>query len=365
MILTNLKLLNFRNYDNIDLVFSDNFNIFYGNNGEGKTNIVESIYVLAITKSFKVNHDELLVKKNCDSYLIEGKISTKVKTKYKINYLENNKNVYIDGSKCSSIHDYISRINVILFNPEDVFLIKDSPSDRRNLLNIEISKIYNDYLLILTKYNKILKMRNAFLRSNKKNLNTDYTYLDILTKNLINFGISICKYRDNFINDINKFMPECYLKIFSYGDLSIKYVSSFLDKSEDILYDNYKQNYQKEILLGKTLLGIHHDDLLFYLDGNLLRDWGSIGQHKNSILSFKIAEIKLLKEKGFENPILILDDLFSELDNDKISNILNFIDNDIQVFITTTDKYKFDFTLFNKYKIFKVENNIVLEEKNG
>ncbi|MFI3260779.1 MAG: DNA replication/repair protein RecF [bacterium] len=365
MKLKKLKITNFRTYSDLDINFSDCYNIIYGNNGEGKTNLVESIYFLAITKSFRANKDDLMIKKNTDNLIVEGTVKTRFSTKYKILLNASKKEVFIDNSKCSSLSDYISNVNVILFHPDDVFLIKDSPNERRKLINIEISKIYNEYLVILNKYNKVLKMRNSYIKSYKNGNNFSKEYLDILTNNLIENGIKICNYRSEFIDEINKYLSDCYKKIFGYGNLEVKYISVFKNKNSADLIEFYNQNYEKEILNGKTNYGIHHDDIIFYLDGNKLKDWGSVGQHKNSILSFKLAEIEMLKKQKKESPILILDDLFSELDNEKIDNILKLINKDLQIFITTTDINKFKFEKIDDFKVFKIEKEKIMEENYG
>ncbi len=365
MELTNIKLKNFRNYDKLDLKFSNNYNIFYGNNGSGKTNLVEAIYLLALTKSFRVNDDKLMIKIGEKELSVEGKIKTKVKTNYKVLINDTSKNVLIDSGKPNSMGDYVAKINVILFNPEDVNLINNTPNERRKLLNIEISKMYKEYFLLLNTYNKILKHRNAYLKDVSTRENISFEYLDVLTSKLIEIGLKIRNYRDLFIKDINKYISKIYKDIFGYGFLKVKYVSEFMNKDALKLSELFAKNYQKEINFGKTILGIHHDDIIFTLDGIKLKDFGSVGQHKNSIISFKLAEIEMIKEEKCENPILILDDLFSELDKEKASNILKILDKDIQVFITTTSIDNLEGLNITKSKAFKVTKGKIEEEKNG
>ncbi len=365
MILTNIKLTNFRTYNSLNLEFSPKFNIIYGNNGEGKTNLVESIYLLALSKSFRVNNDKILIKKSEKELIVEGKIKTKFKTTYKVKIKEDEKEVFIDNNKQSKLSDYVSNINVILFNPDDVGLIKDSPVERRKLLNIEISKMNKDYLLLLNNYNLLLKQRNSYLKVAYTNKNVSYEYLDIITKKLAEYGFKIANYRKNFIENINLYIHSIYKSIFGYGELEVKYISEYKNKDLDQVIEMYKGSYNKELEYGKTLYGIHHDDLSFILDKNKLKDWGSVGQHKNSIIAFKLAEIQIIKDINGEMPILILDDLFSELDINKIKNILNLLNKDIQIFITTTDIQNFDENLFKEYKMFKIENKQIMEDLNG
>lgn len=361
MKIDSLSLMNFRNYETLNISFGD-LNIIYGLNGSGKTNIIEAIYTLALTKSFRINNDKVMIKK--------GKIKAKIKGNVLKNGDENTfgveisndgKVVTINGEKQDKVSDYVSRINVILFNPSDTRLIDESPSERRKMLNIEISQIYKEYLVILTNYQRILKQRNFYLRGMYVNGSYTNTYLDILTKKLIEYGSIICKYREKFVDNINKYIASNYEKIFGSGTLKIRYVSTFKNKSEDDLIKRYKDNYQKELSVGKTLEGIHHDDIVFVLDNNNLKEWGSEGQRKNAIISFKLAEISVINEiKGFY-PILILDDLFSELDKEKVTNLLGMLDRNVQTFMTTTDLKNINKKVIKDAKKFKV-NDGILEE---
>lgn len=362
MKIDSLSLMNFRNYETLNISFGD-LNIIYGLNGSGKTNIIEAIYTLALTKSFRINNDKVMIKK--------GKIKAKIKGNVLKNGDENTfgveisndgKVVTINGEKQDKVSDYVSKINVILFNPSDTRLIDEAPMIRRKMLNIEISQIYKEYLVILTNYQRILKQRNFYLRGMYVNGSYTNTYLDILTKKLIEYGSIICKYREKFVDNINKYIASNYEKIFGSGTLKIRYVSTFKNKSEDDLIKRYKDNYQKELSVGKTLEGIHHDDIVFVLDNNNLKEWGSEGQRKNAIISFKLAEINVINEiKGYY-PILILDDLFSELDKEKITNLLGMLDRNVQTFITTTDLKNISKKVIKDAKKIKVCDGAIEEE---
>ncbi len=364
MILSKLKLSDFRNFENLNLDFSENINIIYGKNGSGKTNLVESIYMLALTKSFRSILDKKIIRKGAKELTIEGTILTNIKTYYKITINEKNKLVEIDNNKKNKLSEYVSNINVILFNPDDTRIVKDSPSERRKLLNIELSKIYKEYLLLLTSYNKILKHRNMYLKELAINGNASKEYLDILTRKLIEIGYQIYEYRDIFIEDISKYIGNIYKSIFGYGELVVNYNSNYNNKDVKQIFDLYRDNYSREIKLGTTIFGIHKDDIHFLLDGNLIKEWGSTGQQKNTIISFKLAELTYLKEEKNKTPILILDDLFSELDKEKVDNILKTLQKDVQIFITTTSIKNLKLKKFSNYKIFKIENNQVEEIEN-
>lgn len=362
MKIDSLSLMNFRNYETLNISFG-NLNIIYGLNGSGKTNIVEAIYMLALTKSFRINNDKIMIKKGKIKAKIKGNVLKKNdENEFGVEISNDGKIVTINGEKQDKVSDYVSRINVILFNPSDTRLIDDAPSERRKMLNIEISQIYKEYLVVLTNYQRILKQRNFYIRG--MYINGSYTseYLDILTKKLVEYGKVICKYRQDFIDNINKYIKSNYEKIFGSGTLKIRYVSTFKNKSEDDLIKKFKDNYQKELSVGKTLEGIHHDDIMFILDNNNLKEWGSEGQRKNAIISFKLAEINVINEiKGYY-PILILDDLFSELDKEKITNLLGMLDRNVQTFITTTDLKNISKKVIKDAKKIKVCDGAIEEE---
>ena len=364
MKIESINLVNFRNYEKLNIEFDNFINIFYGKNGSGKTNLIEAIYLLSLTKSFRISNDKFLIRKGNMKTKVRGNIRKNGDlSEYTVEISNDGKSVEIDNNKVEKISDYVSRINIILFNPVDTRLIDDAPVERRKLLNIEISQLYKEYLIVLANYNKILKQRNFYLRSMYVNGNNDTNYLDILTKKLIEYGCLIAKYRKEFIENINKYITDIYASIFKSGELKIKYVSSYKNKTGAELLKIYQKNYQKEMEIGKTLIGVHHDDIAFVIDNNNLKEWGSEGQRKNAIISFKLAEINVIKDLKKYYPILILDDLFSELDKEKITNILKLLNNEVQTFITTTEINKIDKRVIKDAKKFKVDNGTVKEEK--
>lgn len=358
-----LKLVNFRNYKNLSITFSPRYNLIYGNNGMGKTNLIEAIFVLALTKSFRGSLDKVLIMNNENSLNIEGIIKSTINSNYKITISKEGKKVKINDNNIRKLSDYISKITVILFNSLDLKMIKDTPSVRRKSLNIDISSMDNYYLKLLSNYNKLLKQRNIFLKSLYINSNTDTTYLDIITDKIITIGIEINNYRADFITKINNYIGSIYEKITEEQGLSLEYHSSLNNKSKEELQQIYKKNLQRDIVLGKTEVGIHHDDLVFKLNGQDLKDYGSEGQQKNAIISYKLSEIEFYKEKNDDDPILILDDLFSELDNQKINNLLKILDKNVQTFITTTNIDIVDEKIKKESKKIYVYNGTIKEEE--
>ena len=362
MEISSLKLLNFRNYESLELKFSPKVNLIYGKNGMGKTNIIEAIYMLGITKTFRSNNDNIVIKKGKNIAKIEGTIKDKIINNYKIIISNAGKRIKIDNNKIVKISDYITKVNIILFNPDDLKMIKDTPSTRRKMLNIEISSINSEYLLLLTSYNKVLKQRNAYLKALNKKNNYDTSFLNILTEQLVTLGLKIMLIREEFINNINSYISAIYYEITHKGNLKLVYKSEFLGKTKENILKMFEKNISREIFLGKTLFGIQHDDFEFKVDSEIVKEYSSVGEQKNSIISFKLAEIKNIEKKLHKKPILILDDLFSELDSEKINNILALMDEEMQTFITTTEIHLVDKNLLANSKIFHVSEGIVEEE---
>lgn len=359
MRIDNLKLINYRNYEQLEISFSDTLNIIYGNNGSGKSNLIEAIYLLALTKSFRTNNEINLIRKGCKYTNIKGKIITNEKTTYEVEISETGKKVLIDSDKINKMSDYVTKINIVLFNPLDTKILNDAPSTRRKMLNINISQLDKTYLLLLSSYNKVLKHRNAYLKQLFINGNASSDYLDILTRKLIDLGLKINNIRSNYIEMINENISKIYENIFEYGDLKIKYNSPYNNKNVEKLLENYQKLYRKEMSFGKTLMGVHHDDIEYILDGNNIREYGSVGQQKNAIISFKLAELLIIKKIKEYYPILILDDLFSELDDSKINNIVDMLNKEVQTFITTTRIENIQKKLIENSAIYVVKNGIV------
>lgn len=358
MIIDDLKLLNFRSYSSLYLDFNHKLNIIYGMNGAGKTNIVEAIYALSLTKSFRTNQDNLMIMKDKNVSKVEANIINNDKKNYQLILQNHEKIVKINNLKIEKLGDYVANIFMILFNPDDLKIIKESPALRRKFINIELSQLNRNYILYLNGYNKVLKQRNIYLKEMYINGTLSKNYLNIITEKLVEYGLKIYEIRKKFINNISNTISSNYLKIFNYGDLKIKYISDFDDTKDNILkkYDHY---LKKDMFLGKTTVGIHRDDIDFKLDEYSLKECGSEGQQKNAIIAFKLSEINIIKEEKGYYPILIFDDLSSELDKNKINNIIGMLNDKVQTFITTTSIDFFSENLLKEAKVIKVENSKV------
>ena len=362
MYISNLKLTNFRNYKSINLDLEKNLNIIIGNNGQGKTNLLESIYVLGLTKSHRSFIDNNLINNRSKVCKIKAKL---FKDNYSSNLeikLENKKKtLIIDKEIINKNSDYISNMNIIIFYPEDLELVKGSPTSRRRFLNLELSQLNKNYLIILNDYNKLLKMRNDYLKNNY----IDDNYLDILTNYLIEKAIQIYKTRKKFIDKLNDQVEKIYFDITNLKKYNIKYKTSIelnnLNSNEikEQLIIKFNEYKKQEIKLKTTLIGPHRDDLEFYLDDLNLKLYGSQGQQRIAIISLKLGEIPIFKKYKEQTPILLLDDVFSELDEIKKNNLLKYIKDDIQVIITTTDLNNIDKKIIKKSNIIKINKGKV------
>lgn len=366
MILTKISLVNFRNYKKCNIKLNKQVNIFLGNNAQGKSNILESIYVLALTKSYRTNYDNVLKRKGSDGYKIIGDIKIgKYFKNLSILSSNNEKKVFINGTNIKKISDYIGNFNVILFSPEDVEIIKGTPSLRRDLLNIEISQLNQQYIKNYNEYNKLLKMRNDYLKLIYTNGISDYRYLEVLTDNLIDRAVYIYKERIKFINKINDNISTIYKDLTKSDKLKVIYEANIDLSNENLktqLKEKYKNNQNKEIISGMTLYGPHRDDFGFIINDIDAKTYGSQGQQKMAMIAFKLSEIPIFEEKTGTKPVLLLDDIFSELDKNKKNHLIEFINKEIQVIITANDMIGISKKLLNNAKIFKIENGKIKDE---
>ncbi len=370
MFLKNLELEKYRNISKISFDFDNNINIIIGNNAQGKTNILESIYFLAITKSHRTHNELNLIKKNELYTKVSGTFNDDNDNTHSLSILLNQKGkkVTIDNILQKKISNYLSKLNVIMFCPDDLEIIKGSPSIRRRFLNIELCQFKKDYVFLLKEYNQILKQRNEYLKQ-KNNAKFDKTYYSIITNKLIDKNIELVKIRYNFINKLNKELQSVFNNISKMGVLKINY-KSFIKEEElndnnlkSLLIDKYNSIFMNELLQKTTLLGCHKDDFKMYLNDLDVTEFCSQGQQRLSILSLKLAELEVfIKEKKIK-PIILLDDIFSELDDIKKNNIIKYFKNDIQIFITTTDINDINEELKKKSSIFVATNGNFKKEK--
>ena len=342
-------------------------NIFVGDNAQGKTNILEAIVFLALTKSHRVGTNPNIImfnRKKCKLNAVVQK--DKIVSKLEIEITEEAKKLRVNKTDIRKVSDYISYLNVIVFTPDDLEIVKGSPSIRRNLLNIELSQLSKEYLKSCNEYDKLLKTRNEYLKVLFQNHIADKSYLDVITDKLIERAIFIYQKRKNFIDLINSSINSYYQDISGDKEIKVCYMPNVeFDEYDDEalrkkLKHTFQKNYMKELNYGMTIYGPHRDDFYFEYDKKDLKYYGSQGQQKLAILSFKLSEISIFREITKTSPVLLLDDIFSELDIKKRNKLLKIIDSDdIQSIITTTDLKNIQKRYLKEAYVFQVKNGNV------
>lgn len=369
MILKKIKVVNFRNLVKQEVKFSDKINIFIGDNAQGKTNLLESIYFLALTKSYRTQ-DVNLINKDSIKASVKGEIrDSGVFKSLSVELSDDKKNVEINNNHIAKISDYITNLNVILVSPEDINILQGTPQERRNFLNIELSQLSKNYIKKYNEFNKLLKIRNNYLKLSFSSSNTDMRYLDSLTENLVEREINIYQERNNFINKINENIAKIYEDIIGIKDFKVVYETNIdFDNFEsnhlkERIIDKYKKNLKKELENGMTLYGPHRDDIKFLIKNEDIKLYGSQGQQKVAIISLKLSEIPIFKEITNTSPIILLDDVFSELDVKTRNKLIKYLPDDTEVIITSNDTKGINRNFINSAKIFNVVKGKIVEKE--
>ncbi len=335
MWIKNIKIKNFRNYNNEKINFDKNINIFYGKNAQGKTNIIEAIFLCSMGKSFRTKKDKEMILSNKENASVEiefQKLDRDKKIKIEIN---NKKNVYINEIKLKKLSELLGNINVVIFTPDDINILKGGPQNRRRFLDIMISQLKPNYMYNLNLYLKTMEQRNNYLRQIREEGKSE-NLLEIWDQKLSEYAINIYNYRKEFINKINEKIKNIHKEITENKEnIEIKYISECINNEEYLKI--LKQIRKIDIKKGFTTKGIHRDDFMVYINDKRIDIFGSQGQYRTSILSLKLSELNIIEEEIGEKPILLLDDFMSELDENRRNHFLEKI-NDTQVIITCTDK---------------------------
>lgn len=357
MILKSLELANFRNYEELNIIFDKGTNILYGDNAQGKTNILEAIYVSATTKSHKGSKDKEIInfdkeEAHIRTYLEKENVETRVDMHLRKN---KSKGIAIDGQKIKKAADLMGLLNVVFFSPEDLSIIKDGPAERRRFADMELCQLDSFYLYNLNHYNKIIGQRNKLLKDMYFQPELKET-LNIWDSQLVSFGSKIIERREQFVKQLGDIIFDIHKKL-SGGkeELVIAYEP---DVSIEDFEKQMKYNQDKDIRLKQTTTGPHRDDFSFVVNGVDIRKYGSQGQQRTAALSLKLSEIELVKKISKDTPVLLLDDVLSELDSNRQNYLLNSIGN-IQTIITCTGLDEFINNRFEINKIFKVTNGTV------
>ncbi len=360
MFIKSLKLADFRNYNELDIEFVNGTNILYGDNAQGKTNILEAIYLCGTTKSHKGNKDREIIQFEKDEAHIRS-IIEKNKIEYKIDiHLRKNrtKGIAINGIPIKKASELFGIVNFVFFSPEDLNIIKNGPSERRRFMDLELCQLDKLYLYHLTKYNKIINQRNKLLKDIpfQKELRDTLCVWDL---QLVEYGIKIIERRNIFIHQINEIIFEIHKKL-SGGkeDLVIEYEQNVSEKD---FFTRLQSNIEKDIKLKNTSVGPHRDDLNFLIKKVDIRKYGSQGQQRTAALSLKLSEIDLVEKIMNDKPILLLDDVLSELDSNRQNYLLDSI-NHTQTLITCTGLDEFINNRFCIDKIYNVKEGTVKVE---
>ncbi len=357
MIVEKIELKNFRNYEDLEIEFSPDINILYGDNAQGKTNVLEAIYLCSTTKSYKGSKEKDMVRISKDEshlrmHIKKNGISHKTDMHLKI---QGRKGVAIDGIPIKKSSDIYGLVNVIFFSPEDLSMIKNGPGERRKFMDAELCQINRLYLQYLSKYNKVLEQRNDLLKQigNKKDL---IDTLEVWDNQLIEFGSFIIDAREQFITEIDFLVKDIHSNI--SGGKEILSLNYDPNTTKNSFRENLIKARDRDIYSKNTSVGPHRDDISFFIGNENIKLYGSQGQQRTAALSLKLAEIELVKKKTGDNPILLLDDVLSELDRNRQHCLLDFI-NDIQTIITCTGLEEFVDNRSKINNLYKVTNGTI------
>lgn len=354
MYIKSLSLQYFRNYSSLNIDLSPKLNILYGDNAQGKTNILEAIYMCAMGRSQKTQKDKEIIKINekeahIQVHVVKDNSENKIDVHLKV---EAKKGIAINGIAIKKLNELFGNIYVVIFSPEDLQLIKSGPSERRKFIDMEICQLNSIYYYNLQQYHKVLKQRNNLLKNLQKNSSLKDTIF-VWDSQLVLYGKKIINERLKFINKINLISSKIHSNITGGNEImNIKYIPNI---SCDEFQNKLNKYFDRDIILGNTSVGPHKDDLQFFINNNDVKIYGSQGQQRTTALSVKLAEIKLIKEETSYNPVLLLDDVLSELDESRQIYLLENI-NAIQTILTCTGIEDSIKKYINKAKIYHINN---------
>lgn len=346
MFLRRLSLQHYRNYAHVDISIDRNVNIFVGPNAQGKTNLLEAIFVLALTKSHRTHQDKELLDWNGGDTFLHAELDKRYGScTLDLSITGKGKKAKINGLEQKKLSNFIGAMNVVMFAPEDLEIVKGNPGVRRRFLDMELGQVQPSYIYDLTQYQKVLQQRNNLLKQPPGRGAVSLDMLDIWNEQLAQHGVKIMKKRQSFIKKLQAWAEQIHAGITGGQEvLRIDYSPSLPLTPEPIdeavLFDQFmiklSQVKDQELRRGITLVGPHRDDLLFYINGKEAQVYGSQGQQRTTALSLKLAEIELIREEVGEYPLLLLDDVLSELDEHRQTQLIQTFQSKVQTFITTT-----------------------------
>ncbi len=359
MWINEIKFLNFRNQSENKFFFGPNINIIKGKNGIGKTSILEGIYFLSNFKSHRTSMTDNLVAFEQNKCIVSGLFQdTQFKDEITLQIGEMGKIAKINDQKVKR-KEIIQKTGVIIFEPGDLNLVKGEPNLRRRYLDDQLNQLYSNYYQVNSEYENVLKKRNNLLKQFQMNLSQNEELLKVLTDKLIEKAARIYQYRHTYIENLNNNIASIYYDITNLKHFNLKYITNptieDFTNFKNELNDEFTKIIEQEKEKGVTLIGPHRDDIQFCLENNELKHFGSQGQQRIGIIALKLAEIPIFYKVKGNFPILLLDDIFSELDIEKRNKLLKYIDDSIQIIITTTELNNIDQKLLKKAKIIDLD----------
>lgn len=360
MVIKSIKLENFRNYESLDLTFERGTNILYGDNAQGKTNVLEAIYLSATTKSHRGSKDKEVIRFSDEEAHIRTFLD-KDGMEYRVDmHLRKNKSkgIAVNSQQLKKAAELLGLLNVVFFSPEDLSIIKNGPSERRRFVDMELCQIDKTYLYNLNQYIKVVNQRNKLLKDMYFNQIIDGS-LQIWNMQLLSYGKKLIERRSRFVNELNEIIYDIHKKLSgSREEIEVIYEP---DTKEDTFEENLKLSNDRDMKYKTTTVGPHRDDFCFYINGVDIRKYGSQGQQRTAALSLKLSEIEMVKRASKDQPVLLLDDVLSELDSSRQNYLLSSI-GDIQTIITCTGLDEFINNRITIDKIFKVTNGSITSE---
>ncbi len=354
MIIKSIELADYRNYDTLTMEFSPGTNILYGDNAQGKTNILEAIYVSATTKSHKGSKDKDIInfdkeEAHIRTYIEKDGAESRIDMHLRRN---KSKGLAVDGQRLKKAADLIGMCNVVFFSPEDLGIIKNGPSERRRFVDMELCQLDSFYFYNLSNYNKIVEQRNSLLKDMFYNPQLKDT-LNIWDMQLVSYGSKIIERRKLFVEQLNEIIGDIHYSL-SGGRERIR-VQYEPDVEIEEFEKKLSSNQERDIKAKMTTVGPHRDDFSFLIGDIDIRKFGSQGQQRTAALSLKLSEIELVKKITKDTPVLLLDDVLSELDSNRQNYLLNSI-GEIQTIITCTGLEEFVNNRFEIDRVYKVTN---------
>lgn len=351
MFIKSLKLKSYRSYENFEFEFDDGLNILVGKNAQGKTNVLEAIFFAIIGKSFKTSKEKDVIKWDSQNAYVDAIFQKKYREVEVELFFDNahKKTIKIDKIAIRKIGELMGSANAVFFSPEELKLVKESPDERRKFMNIDISQTNKRYFYLIGRYEKVLANRNKLLKSSS-DINVIKESIDIWDRALADLAEKIYYERKKFIEELAPYAKLAHEYISGGNEqIEIKYISSFEENYAANMVKALAKNLEKDFKLGYTTVGVHRDEIDIYLNGVEVKNFGSQGQQRTVALSMKLAELEIIKNRVGEYPILLLDDVFSELDKERRKKLLKFTSK-TQTIITCTE---FDENI--KAKIFEIK----------